>query len=1528
MALLEQIRTAENWKTVFASKGIPDEVATQYAEIFYTNQLTEADIADIDKQMLITLQITVLGHQLKILRLKQPTAIGNPQNTLPRSSTTAAKSPSITFEMTHPQFRKFCVDWDVYKTITTIPTTELPAHLYNACDPDVQNSIINAIQNFLQLNEQAALDAIESVVTRRSNPAIHRMSFSTINQGEHEPIKDFLIRLRSAAVECEFDCPNCKHDLSPINIRDQFIRGLNNSTLQTDILAKASLLKDLNLIISHAEAFETAIYDQSQIDRFDNNKQDPPAVYGARSSNYKRLQNRSHSANPNTKQDIQHSKPCSGCGSTNHGAMNRSTKCPAWGQECRNCGIRNHFAKVCRQTKQSLPVNSVNLIAHVKYDPTTDTFASAANTPLDEVPATIIPLIPDHSNIQTTNKLNVFPDSGASICIAGVIHLEQLNVSIQKLTPCTERIEAVGGFAIPCKGWLPVEINIEGHTSQQRLYICNNVDRIYLSKQGCMDVCILPKTFPRPMTIAATTTKPSKPLRPLPPPRPAVLPYPPTVENVPRLEAYIKDQFADSAFNRSPPFPAMSTTPVHIHLKPNSIPHARHSPIPVPIHWKDAIKASLDKDVERGIISTVPVGTPVDWCSPMVIVTKKDGTPRRTVDLQRLNQQCQRETHHCQSPFQLASKIPPNSKKTVIDAVDGYHAIPLDNESQPLTTFITEWGRYMYLRMPQGFVAAGDAYTRRFDDLIADIPRKVKIVDDTLLYDTNIEDSFYHTWDFLTLCALKGIVANDKKFQFCRDSVEFAGLNVTSNGVAPSNTILSSISGFPTPSTISDARSWFGLVNQVSWAYSISPIMQPFRNLLKPNTKFYWDETLQNLFETSKTNIIKSVHKGVAAFDPTLKTCLQSDWSKDGIGYLLLQKHCSCTSHIIPTCCPQGWRLVYAGSRFTTSCESRYAPTEGEALAVVWSLQHSRMFTQGCEDLVLSVDHKPLLGIFNDRDLNSISNPRLQRFKESTLPWQFTITYNPGKWHRGPDSMSRHPVAAISSQFLNIIRTPVSPQIIHQSETLNLHIGSITMGSLIQLSNGAINLDDILLSAQSDSCYLKLLETITNGFPDNRNEVNPLLRDYWNVKDRLSIYQGVALLDKRIIIPQPLKRQILEHLHSAHQGVTSMKARANQCVYWPGMDAAIRNYRNTCTSRTCIQHQCSQQAEPLIITPTPKWPFQQVCMDYFFIDQHAYLVIVDRFSSWICIYHCKPGTTTSAHLINTCRELFIAYGVPEEVSSDGGPQFKSRAFSEFLQQWDIHHRLSSAGYAQSNGRAEAAVKSAKQIIRDSIAPNGSLNTEKAARAILQHRNTPLPDCQLSPAQILFHRQLRDTLPNHPSHFQLHADWLIAAQEREQNQHRQHQVIIQHHDSKARLLPPLDINEQVVVQDLHKKWSKQGKIIEVLENRQYRIRLAGSGRTTLQNRRFIRPCKHIFPHPLIGPSPTIDSNDPITSHTDTIQPPPSIPPPSIPPPSIPLPSIPLENQPEIHEPVANQVLPRVPRALKNLESFNKAGRKDL
>ena len=128
--------------------------------------------------------------------------------------------------------------------------------------------------------------------------------------------------------------------------------------------------------------------------------------------------------------------------------------------------------------------------------------------------------------------------------------------------------------------------------------------------------------------------------------------------------------------------------------------------------------------------------------------------------------------------------------------------------------------------------------------------------------------------------------------------------------------------------------------------------------------------------------------------------------------------------------------------------------------------------------------------------------------------------------------------------------------------------------------------------------------------------------------------------------------------------------------------------------------------------------------------------------------------------------LFHAYGVPEEVSSDGGPQFTVATFQNFLKNWGVKHQ-SSAFYTQSNGRAELAVKTSKRILENNMSSDGAIDNDKVAQAILQYHNTLLPYIHQSPAQILFHHQLKDCVPCPIHHYKLHKNWVVLAVQHEQ-----------------------------------------------------------------------------------------------------------------------------------------------------------------
>ena len=123
----------------------------------------------------------------------------------------------------------------------------------------------------------------------------------------------------------------------------------------------------------------------------------------------------------------------------------------------------------------------------------------------------------------------------------------------------------------------------------------------------------------------------------------------------------------------------------------------------------------------------------------------------------------------------------------------------------------------------------------------------------------------------------------------------------------------------------------------------------------------------------------------------------------------------------------------------------------------------------------------------------------------------------------------------------------------------------------------------------------------------------------------------------------------------------------------------------------------------------------------------------DRYSSWLEVAKLKRKNCNAVQ--EALFRWFMTFGVPTEISADGGPPLNSIAYKTLLRRWDVKPRQSSAHYAQRNGRAEAAVKSVKRILRENINPvMGELNRESAVRAILSHRNTPAQETGISPAR--------------------------------------------------------------------------------------------------------------------------------------------------------------------------------------------------
>ena len=132
----------------------------------------------------------------------------------------------------------------------------------------------------------------------------------------------------------------------------------------------------------------------------------------------------------------------------------------------------------------------------------------------------------------------------------------------------------------------------------------------------------------------------------------------------------------------------------------------------------------------------------------------------------------------------------------------------------------------------------------------------------------------------------------------------------------------------------------------------------------------------------------------LAFFDLDAPTRILTDASNKGIGFVLQQKHAD------------NWHLVQAGSRFLSDPETRYATIEKEMLGVVWAVKKCHKFLAGLSHFQIIVDHNPLLSILNNRRLDEIENPLLQRLRIKLMSYNFTTFWQKGSSHNAPDALS------------------------------------------------------------------------------------------------------------------------------------------------------------------------------------------------------------------------------------------------------------------------------------------------------------------------------------------------------------------------------------------------------------------------------------------------------------------------------------------------------------------------------------------
>lgn len=286
-------------------------------------------------------------------------------------------------------------------------------------------------------------------------------------------------------------------------------------------------------------------------------------------------------------------------------------------------------------------------------------------------------------------------------------------------------------------------------------------------------------------------------------------------------------------------------------------------------------------------------------------------------------------------------------------------------------------------------------------------------------------------------------------------------------------------------------------------------------------------------------------------------------------------------------------------------------------------------------------------------------------------------------------------------------------------ESTNIYVDSI----MENLPVSTTYMDTLRENLRADSACSAVMKMCRDGSPES-SSCTGLLRLYWAERAFLTVHDGLLLKGTRLVIPSAMRNDVLAKIHEGHQGVVKCRERARQSVWWPGLSQQLNGLVQNC--RTCIKER-TNHTKPLMPTDLPERPWQKLGADLFTLKGKVYLLVVDYYSRYVEV--ANLSLTKSADITAHLKSMFAHHGIPKVLVSDNGPQFAARSFSTFAANYEFQHITSSPKFPQSNGEAERAVQTVKNLLK---------KAEDLYLALLAYRTTPLRN-GFSPAELLMGR---------------------------------------------------------------------------------------------------------------------------------------------------------------------------------------------
>ena len=257
--------------------------------------------------------------------------------------------------------------------------------------------------------------------------------------------------------------------------------------------------------------------------------------------------------------------------------------------------------------------------------------------------------------------------------------------------------------------------------------------------------------------------------------------------------------------------------------------------------------------LSNGVIRRLDTNEASEWCAPIVVVPKSTGKVRICTDFTQLNKYVIRPRSNIKTVDETLSRIR-GAVFSKLDANSGFFQIQLAEDSQLLTSFLTPFGRFCYLRVPFGIASGPEVYQETVDDNTADLPNITGMVDDICIMSPDVSSHENYLFPALQRLQDIGATLNIDKCEFMQPSITFVGHKITGEGIHADDRKVKAIKLMPAPTNITELRRFLGMVNQLGkFSSRIADTTVALKCLLKKDTTWHWDETRRKHFKQPKT---------------------------------------------------------------------------------------------------------------------------------------------------------------------------------------------------------------------------------------------------------------------------------------------------------------------------------------------------------------------------------------------------------------------------------------------------------------------------------------------------------------------------------------------------------------------------------------------------------------------------------------------------------------------------------------------------